>query len=264
MVNKVYLIGDTIDDITTTGTAIGLSAETPTITMRSEKTVCTPGGAAFVAKNFDALGVEYKFLTNVTARCKSVSKHRFWVDGYKLFQVNSGPSEPISVKQEDMILSEFNPKDGDLVVFSDYRHGLITKRLVSEITSRIFGMDVAVFVDSQVSKHPSNHDWYINTHYMFTNLNEQQYIPKNFLGKRVIKRGENGAEIQYPLCDKYNISIGGTDILPVDTCGAGDAFLAAFVAFHHLGDKTALFNADKWAAMKCTIPNMGVPNLADL
>ncbi|MGB7171120.1 MAG: hypothetical protein WBD32_19095, partial [Acidobacteriaceae bacterium] len=53
---RVLLIGDTILDIYTYGTALGLSAETPTIVARRREVKHSLGGAALVARNLLELG----------------------------------------------------------------------------------------------------------------------------------------------------------------------------------------------------------------
>jgi len=48
---RVLLLGDTILDIYTYGTAMGLSAETPTIVARRKEVKHSLGGAALVCRN---------------------------------------------------------------------------------------------------------------------------------------------------------------------------------------------------------------------
>ena len=80
---KVLVIGDLIEDVFHYGTALGLSAETPTIVMRREKTVQSKGGAGLVVRHLTELGVDkVELLSDITVR-----KERFMVDGVKLLLV---------------------------------------------------------------------------------------------------------------------------------------------------------------------------------
>ena len=60
---RVLLIGDTIVDLYTYGSAMGLSAETPTIVSRFKEVRRTLGGAAFVCRNLLELGAQVDFIT---------------------------------------------------------------------------------------------------------------------------------------------------------------------------------------------------------
>lgn len=258
----IVLIGDTIIDVTTTGRAIGLSAETPTITLKASSTRRTDGGAAFVSRNLDALGCPHMFLSNHSVDGKRpVAKHRFWADGYKLFQVNTGDSEPIGRSQEDVLLRKYRPRPRGLLVISDYRHGLITERVAARLIQTARESGCTILVDSQVSKAASNHQWYADADIMFVNDNEQMYVPDSVEdhGTVVVKMGADGARMYGcgPLGVRY---IPGAAVDVVDTCGAGDAFLAAFVAAYADGHPDPLYQANAWAAAKCAIAGMGVPD----
>lgn len=257
---QVVLVGDTIVDITTTGRAIGLSAETPTITVQAEHTAETAGGAAYVSRNLDALGCAHTFLSNHTVDGKPpVSKHRFWDGNYKLFQVNTGSSEPMADDQAQALLDQYTPRQNGILVISDYRHGLLTEALVRGLIRKAHAVCCDVFVDIQVSKQSSNHDWYKRADVMFVNQTELRYVPHWFddHGTVVVKMGKDGARMYGRMGIRHVV---GHPVDAVDTCGAGDAFLAAFVAAVASQDQDPLSRANAWAAAKCTITGMGVPN----
>jgi sugar/nucleoside kinase (ribokinase family) len=72
----------------------------------------------------------------------------------------------------------------------------------------------------------------------------------------ILKRGENGASY-YDGFSFYTVN--GCDVSVVDTCGAGDAFLAAYVASG--GD---LHYANRWAALSVTKYGTEVPKLEEI
>src|ERR1700733_5899685 len=63
--SRVLLIGDVILDEYRWGTALGLSAETPTIVARDDSTSISWGGAGLLCRNILALGGTVKFTSLV-------------------------------------------------------------------------------------------------------------------------------------------------------------------------------------------------------
>ena len=264
MANNVWVIGDTIIDVNTYGEPIGLSAETPTVCMRWVRETTTLGGAAFVARNLDALGQAYTLVSNDSVGLPTTTKHRFWCGGYKLLQVNRVESILNNAASEDAVLDSLlslHISAGDIVVFADYRNGLLTEYIVAAVIRRCEEVGAITFADSQVSKRPSNHEWYEYVDIMFVNEHEERYVPGSFCGRLVVKHGANGASEHY---DDQEIHVPGHSINVVDTCGAGDAFLAAYVYQYLRNPRTALEFANRWAALKCTKSGMETPSLEDL
>jgi bifunctional ADP-heptose synthase (sugar kinase/adenylyltransferase) len=277
---RLVLIGDTIIDINTYGRILGVSAETPTLVMQVLKETETRGGAAFVATNLLELSRpgppprppsrppfrprSFTFLSNEnTAGC--VTKQRYWVEGCKLLQVDRLPPEnPL----DESALKALDIRGG-LVIFSDYRHGLLTEKFVRWAIPYCRERGCTTMVDSQVSQQPGNHGWYSGADYLFVNSREYAGLagpgldslrwPLDNFRSIIVKMGKDGAVI----LPAYHTAKG----IPVDvadTCGAGDAFLAAFAAFHHLGDAEALRRANIWAAAKCALPGTVPPKYAEV
>ena len=264
---RVLLIGDTILDIYTYGTAMGLSAETPTIVARKKEVKHSLGGAALVCRNLLELGATVNFLTLVgadeeAAHIRAFSapklkvlavadpgrpttvKHRFWVDGYKLFQLDQRDDKAIAQPIADEVLQlveEALPRI-DIVVISDYRHGLLPGNLVTPLLQKLHAAKKLVYVDSQVSQNASNHKLYRGNCVICLNLKEARAIDPAFQPstdaaafavlnreldstRLIVKLGSEGAlfqdgtkVVQAP-ANKVNV---------VDTTGAGDSFLSAF------------------------------------
>jgi D-beta-D-heptose 7-phosphate kinase/D-beta-D-heptose 1-phosphate adenosyltransferase len=300
---RVLLIGDTILDIYTYGTALGLSAETPTIVARRKEVRHSLGGAALVARNLLELGASVQFLTLVGADDEALHvrqfaaprltllpvedparpttvKHRFWVDGYKLFQLDQRDDAPISAPLTDRVLAlaEAALPGIDIVIISDYRHGLLSADLLTALLPRLHAAQKTVFVDSQVSQTASNHALYRGGCVMVLNLREARCIdpsfapsadPRAFVAlnhaldthRIVIKLGEHGALVQN---GSTVFEAPARSVTVADTTGAGDAFLSAFCLAGFDDPRAALQLANAWAGLSVQIHGTIPPRKSDL
>ena len=289
---RVLLIGDTILDIYTYGTAMGLSAETPTIVARKKEVKYSLGGAALVCRNLLELGATVDFLTLVGAdeeaahvqafsapKLKVLAvadpdrpttvKHRFWVDGYKLFQLDQRDDKAIAQPIADEVLrlvEEALPRI-DIVVISDYRHGLLPGNLVTPLLQKLHAANKLVYVDSQVSQNASNHKLYRGNCVICLNVREARAIDPSFqpstdaaafatLNKEldstrlIVKLGaegalfQDGAKVVQAPANKVNV---------VDTTGAGDSFLSAFCLAGLDNPLASLKLANTWAGLAVQI-----------
>ena len=292
MGKKVLVVGDVIIDKYTHGRKLGVSAETPTIVAEWEKKEMFVGGAGLVVRNLLRLGCDVTLLT-VTAESltdlliessdpptpeemnrfhhspfvmlgwKLTRKHRYFVDDYKLLQydvLNKGQWDQESRRQFFKKYCDLVDRC-DAVVFCDNRHGIFDQELAGAMT--ISSGERQSFVDCQVSQSAGRHEWFYSAKYMLLNERElNSYFPYSGLGitnkieeledrwytKILVKRGALGAQSAqeyYP----------GEPVTAVDTCGAGDAFLAALVSSNDI------HFANKWAAASCTYKGTVVPQL---
>ena len=300
---RVLLLGDTILDIYTYGTAMGLSAETPTIVARRKEVKYSLGGAALVCRNLLELGAAVNFVTLVGAdeeaahvrgfeapllTVRAVSdagrpttvKHRFWVDGYKLFQLDQREDGPVSAEIAKQVLAQVEEalEQTDLVVISDYRHGLLSPQVVTELMQKLHAAGKLVYVDSQVSQNASNHKLYRGGCVICLNLREARAIDPAFkpaldasafavlnreldTDKIVIKLGEEGAMLQ----EGNRVTQAPANKVTVkDTTGAGDAFLSAFCLAGLDSPEGALRLGNTWAGLSVQIHGTVPPSKADL
>ena len=218
-----------------------------------------------------------KFIINDSLK-KTTAKKRFWIDGYKLLQIDDLDNQDISKEIENKILNTFKEhiKSCDLVIISDYRHGLLTESLIASIKIISNIQNKKLFVDSQISHRVSNHHLYKDIYMLFLSENEAKNIDPNFDAdkklfnkilnsfpniKICIKLGENGSVY---LNDKEVIFSPAADVKVNDTCGAGDAFLAA-CAVGHIDDPIKLMElANAWAGLSTQIHGTQPPELNDL
>jgi rfaE bifunctional protein kinase chain/domain len=300
---RVLLIGDTILDIYTYGSAMGLSAETPTIVARKKEMKHSLGGAALVCRNLLELGATVDFITLMgaddeaayvrgfsapklnllavedAARPTTV-KHRFWVDGYKLFQLDQRDDKPVSETIADRVLALVDEAltQIDVVVISDYRHGLLPDSLVTPLLRKLHSAGKPVYVDSQVSQNASNHRVYRGNCIISLNVKEARCIDPGFepaddpaafailnreldSNRLIVKLGADGASFQHgnrverSPANKVNV---------IDTTGAGDSFLAAFCLAGLDDPLLSLRLANAWAGLAIQIHGTEPPRKSDL
>jgi len=300
---RVLLIGDTILDIYTYGSAMGLSAETPTIVARKKEVKYSLGGAALVCRNLLELGAAVDFVTLVGAdeeaahvRAFSASKlnlravedaarpttvkHRFWVDGYKLFQLDQRDDKAVSTAIADRVLAlvdEALPRI-DIVVISDYRHGLLPEHLVMPLLQRLHAAAKPVYVDSQVSQNASNHKLYRGNCIICLNLKEARCIDPAFepaedaaafatlnrelaTDRLIVKLGSDGALFQH---GSRIVRAPANKVTVVDTTGAGDSFLSAFCLAGLDDPLASLKLANAWAGLAVQIHGTAPAKKSDL
>lgn len=206
-------------------------------------------------------------------------KRRYFVENYKLLQYDLINEGEWNGHCECSFLDTFEnllPKY-DAVVASDNRHGVFSEYIAQRIVSECKRNKKPLYVDSQISQSASNHKWYKGADFVFLNELEADCVSKNIKRKKkesqldsimkflksdiVYKRGERGAirlSRNKKLPDEQ-IYCSGFVVNAIDTCGAGDAFLAAFVS-----SGNDLHFANKWAALSTTYRGTIVPKIQDL
>jgi rfaE bifunctional protein kinase chain/domain len=300
---RVLLLGDSIVDIYTYCSAMGLSAETPTIVARKREVKHSLGGAALVCRNLLELGATVHFVTltggdeeaayvrnfsspALTLRAIEDSsrpttvKHRFWVDGYKLFQLDQRDDRDVSPAIAAAVMTQVEEAlpEIDKVVISDYRHGLLSSKLIESLLPLLHAADKPIYVDSQVSQNASNHRLYSGGCIICLNLKEARCIDPSFQPRAepeafarlneqlntervVVKLGaegsifQNGSQVKAMPAVKARVE---------DSTGAGDAFLAAFSLAALDDADAALKLANCWAALSVEIHGTTPPNKSDL
>ena len=297
--DKILLVGDTIIDINTQGHLLGTSSETPTIIMSKDSENLTHGGAALVHRNLRKLKCKHQFITGihkgdlsiknssltyknseityVPLNKKTTIKHRFWCDKYKLLQIDTLDNHPITPSEAQKVYKLISQSDADVIAISDYRHGFLSPKLIDLINTS----NKRIILDSQVAQSRANHHLY--KHLYLTILNEheaQQFAPNVFWSNSqvwkhtlfdnidsenfIVKFGKRGCI--------YLSKTRGTDSLhvttnsidnPVDTTGAGDAFLGALLSKFYLVDtdlKALLDFAVTWATRSVMVKGANPPD----
>lgn len=301
--SRVLLIGDLILDEYRRGTALGLSAETPTIVARDQTTTFSLGGAGLLCRNILALGGKVKFVSlvgdddynqhatrfrhpNLTAAFledtgrKTTVKTRFWVNDYKLLQWDRLDNGPIPRELEETILSLVGNEieEFDKLIVSDYRHGLISETLAKSLVELLTESGKPLYVDSQVSQRHGNHDWYSGANLFCVNAREALTVNPEFESRpietslatlRNLLKAENivvklGEKGCIALLRDRYVSASPPTVQVIDTTGAGDAFFSVLSLAPEPLVEDHLFLANTWAALSTTVKGAQPPTLAML
>jgi rfaE bifunctional protein kinase chain/domain/rfaE bifunctional protein nucleotidyltransferase chain/domain len=265
---KVHVIGDTIVDKYNYGSTLGSSKKTPTLSILYEQDKVFVGGAGVVAKHLQSLGANVTFTTVVgqddladyvrkdlkKSHIKlnaitdpdrpTVLKERFIANGYKLLQMDKLNNTPLNDELVGKIGNLIANTQADIVVFSDFRHGLFHRGSIERLLEKI-PKGVMKVADSQVSSRWGNilefrgFDLITpNEHEARFSLGDQDSVVQS-LAQRVIeeskaknlilKLGEKGV-LAYCNNGKGHRNFFHVDSVVdkvVDPIGAGDALLAA-------------------------------------
>ena len=176
---RVHVVGDTIVDSHTYCTMIGGMTKTPTISVKFEQQVDFVGGAGVVSKHVRATGAKVKFSTVlgddklkdlvlqdlakadvevdafIDHTRPTTQKNAFIANAYRLLKLDKLDNRPISEKCIEHLKTSMAATAVDAVIFSDFRHGVFSKRT---IPSLIDGMPKGVLrvADSQVASRWGN------------------------------------------------------------------------------------------------------------
>jgi rfaE bifunctional protein kinase chain/domain/rfaE bifunctional protein nucleotidyltransferase chain/domain len=264
---KVHVVGDTIIDAYNECILLGQTNKTPTFSIKKTNTNLFVGGAAVVAKHLKSLGADVTFTTVLgnDHRAKyaisdlkkskiklnmiiddlrpTTFKERFWVDNYKLLQVDELENNIIS---DDKVLkiSNYLKQRADVIVFSDFRHGIFNHSTINTYLKSVSKNQIKV-VDSQVSNRWGNILDFKNFDIIFPNEKEARFCladqdsPIRPLGEKLLKKS-NSKNVILKLSEKgamcfrnkgykpkefFSIDSFAQDV--VDGVGAGDALLAS-------------------------------------
>ena len=176
---KVHVVGDTIVDSYTYCSLVGGTAKTPTFSVKHEREVDFPGGAAVVAKHLRQAGAEVVFSTVLGddglkdfvlkdleasgIECRAVidptrpttQKNAFITNGYRMLKVDKLDNRPISEHEVNALKDELAKHKVDVVVFSDFRHGIFDKVTIPQLAEAIPAGATRV-ADSQVANRWGN------------------------------------------------------------------------------------------------------------
>jgi rfaE bifunctional protein kinase chain/domain/rfaE bifunctional protein nucleotidyltransferase chain/domain len=176
---KVHVVGDTIVDSYTYCSLIGGTAKTPTFSVKHDREVDFAGGAAVVAKHLREAGAEVVFSTVlgddalkdfvlndleasgiechpvIDSTRPTTQKNAFITNGYRLLKVDKLDNRPISEHEVGALQGELAKHKVDVVVFSDFRHGIFNKVTIPQLADAI-PEGAARVADSQVANRWGN------------------------------------------------------------------------------------------------------------
>jgi len=221
--SKVLVIGDLIIDSYKMCTATRLCPEGPVpVLIQNQPTFETQGGAGLVAAQLkELIGAE-----NVIEVFGSISrKERYFADDRLMLRIDY---DGIEIENPIFLIKEVLEKvqEANLIVFSDYSKGTLFPALIQQIFAAKKSYQ-SIFVDAK-----NNWAEYKGADFCFPNQREVMGLEqlKNHGYTNVIRKlGPEGCSVNgelIPLVHK-------TDVM--DVTGAGDIFLAGFVAAWYNG-----------------------------
>lgn len=176
---RVHVVGDTIVDSYTKCSPIGGGSKTPTLSVRFEGKENFVGGAGVVAKHLRAAGAEVQFTTilgedaykdfvladlaEAGVVCKAIvdpsrpttNKNAVVAGGYRLLKIDTLDNRTISDKILDRMAESVRKTPAEVVVFSDFRHGIFNHQTIPILTKSIPSGTFRV-ADSQVASRWGN------------------------------------------------------------------------------------------------------------
>lgn len=176
---KVHVVGDTIVDSYTKCSMIGGMTKTPTMSVKFENKLDFLGGAGIVAKHLESAGAKVTFTSLVgnddyaefvkkdlqKTRIKlnliidknrpTTNKNAVVVDDYRLLKIDTLENNIISQEIISKFSELINKTKSEIVVFSDFRHGIFNKSTIP-IFSKNIPSDSFRVADSQVASRWGN------------------------------------------------------------------------------------------------------------
>jgi len=176
---RVHVIGDTIVDSYTHTVLIGGMTKTPTMSVRFDNRTDFVGGAGIVAKHLRAAGAEVTFSTVLGndkfgefvlddlkaagVKCTPIidmtrpttHKNAIIAGGYNLLKIDTLDNRSISERVIETLKSQISETSADIVVFSDFRHGIFNRDTIPDLTAAIPEGSFRV-ADSQVASRWGN------------------------------------------------------------------------------------------------------------
>jgi len=175
----VHVVGDTIVDSFSHCSMIGGMTKTPTMSVRFESRTDFVGGAGIVCKHLRAAGAEVVFSTvlgddrdkdfvladldkaGIKVRAiidptrPTTNKNAIVTGGYRLLKIDTLDNRSISERILHQLSDTLHSAAADVVVFSDFRHGIFnrqtTRSLIDAIPAKAFRV-----ADSQVASRWGN------------------------------------------------------------------------------------------------------------
>jgi rfaE bifunctional protein kinase chain/domain len=176
---RVHVVGDTIVDSYSYCSLLGATAKSPTFSVKHDFTERFAGGAAVVAKHIKAAGAQVTLstvlgedeqkqfvlddLAAAGVQClpfvdptrPTTHKERFISEGYKMLQVDRVDNRRVSDRGLHALEKAIADVPADLVIFSDFRHGIFNRQTIGELHAAIPAGALKV-ADSQVSNRWGN------------------------------------------------------------------------------------------------------------
>jgi D-beta-D-heptose 7-phosphate kinase/D-beta-D-heptose 1-phosphate adenosyltransferase len=173
---SILVVGEAMLDSYLLGDAAGVCREAPVPIVRLSRREDVPGGAANAAANAARLGASVRFLSGVGADLEgqlllealhrrdvpgddvlvlpdrtTLTKRRLVASEQMLVRFDTGSTEPLAGAAEDDMLKRLAAahEECDCVLVSDYGYGILTPRVIAELTRLQAATPRALVVDAK-------------------------------------------------------------------------------------------------------------------
>lgn len=298
---SVMVIGDTIVDKFIFCDPLGVSSEAPVLVVKEQNSSTFVGGAGIVAKHIVSLGAKCSLVSVlgaddagsfVTKDVESFGinndfvvdnnrpttlKTRYIADGQKVFRSSvleeSDVDETIEAKIIEAVAS--NIRNLDCLILSDFVYGVVTPKVVREVSELAKTNNVRLFGDLQCSSQIGNVLKFRGFDMIFPTEREARLALENkddsleFVSRRlleeslcknlVIKLGKDGL-VAYERHDGDSViseHFPALSVSPVDVAGAGDSLLATMALAIGAGASVMEASALGSIVASCAVERMG-------
>ena len=199
----------------------------------------------------------------------NIIKNRYWENKKKLFQLNCDYKkkylEKISFTNFALKKIKKNIDIIDSIIIADYNHGLINNIMVTQIKKICKSKEIDIYVDKQIRNASEFSKYYFDLDYLVINQLEFKLLKGKFkingnifnclkklktkikFKNIILKKGEKGSCMVNEK-NKYFVSKNNSSKKVINTSGAGDHFLAMFVALkNNLEPEKRLMLSNQWA-----------------
>jgi bifunctional ADP-heptose synthase (sugar kinase/adenylyltransferase) len=234
---KIVVVGETCADIFEYGKCTRLNPEAPTPVFVSEKVTETQGMAANVANNLAAL--EVAEVEHLSQKSGDIKKHRYvdTASNYILLRVDTdGPAEIL--RMGDANVEKLS--SADVLVVSDYDKGMLDVFTLEHISK--LKKPKMTFLDTKkpLGYWAKNYTWIKVNSKEYENPAHDPEFLREYGYKIIVTMGGKGARVG-------DFVFPGFEAEVKDVTGAGDSFLAAFVAAYTVSENVTLEEAMTFA-----------------
>ncbi len=286
MQKKIILVGETVLDRNHIVEMGGKAAEYNSPKAILLKTELSLGGAGMVYsalkqtdRKVDFFSISNKKLKHKLSLSdrKNISfdanykleKNRYWAKKNMILQINDIKKTKKILKkfQNSLIKKACNLKNGNIVIFSDYRNGIFGNEFTKKIIKILKSKNSEILLDQQSTTKEPDLLKFKGVDFLFLNKEEllkslKKYKIKNTnlkkgiialhnkigINKIIVKMGHNGC--LYSDKEKFLKSRSFKPLKKANTIGAGDFFLAKFASLNISDIKNRLSQSNKFAYLK--------------
>ena len=234
MKHRILLIGDNCKDVYQYGTVDRISPEAPVPVFKLDHKFTKPGMAGNVYQNLINLDCEVFFVHGKTSTKTRLIDQR---SGQHIVRIDADVvSEPVTLADCDTTIYS-------AIVISDYNKGTVDYELVKQLRMTFTG---PIFVDTKKTDLAQFEGCFVKIN------NIEHSMARTVPSDLIVTLGRDGASYHGEIFPAEHIEI-------VDTCGAGDTFLAA-LCYGYLDNHNNISQAIKFAnlAAAVTVQHSGV------